>query len=601
MAQASYSELLLFGDSLLDAGNLGVRFTNRVGDGNGDFSTGDFAEIAPQHLARALGLSSDPAALSAGGTNYAVGGYETADVFNSIAGSGLALPAGGTVARAAYLSEHTSVASRALVLIDGGGNDFLNGTAFDAASIQASAQTLLGGVNALHAAGARYIMLSNLPDLGKTPAGQARELSAPGSAAATSAAAAGYNSALRIFSSFSPANIIPVDLAGLETYVANNADKFGFVSGTNAAFPAPLDNFDQIYMCFDASGGDCIEHPVFGISGSAPDPSKLLFDDGIHPTARLGKIAGDYIADVVLAPQSVGQIPQLGLNVASNQYSGIAQIQRENRWLPVTDRGFISLSSLSADVVDGDQTNTGVTVGLNRVITPVLSMGVAVNIASHSAETSRSDFSASSFGVSGLMNYRENRWLAEASVGLSVVDYGDLDRDVLLGGQRLTATGESEGHSWFVDAQIAFDMLPAENYSLAPALGLYWGAARVDGYTESGGEISNYSWDEQRRASRQLRLGVIANIALSDTFSLQADAFAVSEQEDYDEDIGVRNTNLSYAGYRLSSYQKDGDTFSELKLAAVMSMEKARLSLAFDLSDEAEGSEQLSVNYSRPF
>jgi len=37
-ADVSYSNLYIFGDSLLDSGNLGLRFTNRVGDGSGDFT-----------------------------------------------------------------------------------------------------------------------------------------------------------------------------------------------------------------------------------------------------------------------------------------------------------------------------------------------------------------------------------------------------------------------------------------------------------------------------------------------------------------------------------------------------------------------------------
>ena len=101
-AQSYFSQLLIFGDSLLDSGNLGLRFTNRVGDGNGDFTVGDYANIAPQYLGTALGLPTDPAV--SGGTNYAVGGYETADILNSINGTGLALPADVISCLAIYLT-----------------------------------------------------------------------------------------------------------------------------------------------------------------------------------------------------------------------------------------------------------------------------------------------------------------------------------------------------------------------------------------------------------------------------------------------------------------------------------------------------------------
>ncbi|WP_373081102.1 SGNH/GDSL hydrolase family protein, partial [Zhongshania sp.] len=197
--QSYFDQLLIFGDSLLDSGNFGFRFTNRVGDGSNNFSTGAYAEIAPQHLGRALGLATNPANPAIGnGTNYAVGGYETSDIVKSINGTGLFLRReddGGTKVRDSYLTEFGSVNPNALILIDGGGNDFLNGTANSQATIVTSAQTLIAGVSALSNAGGRYIMLSNLPDLGKTAAAQAQNFQTPGYAAQVSAGAAGFNQA----------------------------------------------------------------------------------------------------------------------------------------------------------------------------------------------------------------------------------------------------------------------------------------------------------------------------------------------------------------------------------------------------------------------
>ncbi len=598
--QSYFNQLLIFGDSLLDSGNFGFRFTNRVGDGSGNFSTGAYAEIAPQHLGRALGLATNPAV--SGGTNYAVGGYETSDILKSINGAGVFLPRNGAKVRDSYLTEFGSVNPNALILIDGGGNDFLNGTANSQATIVTSAQTLIAGVSALSNAGGRYIMLSNLPDLGKTAAAQAQNFQTPGYAAQVSAGAAGFNQAVRTYANLSSANIIPVDLAGLINFVSNNAEAYGFANGTNATF-GPLANFDQRYMCFDAVNSDCIEHPVYGKSQTnTADPSKLMFNDGVHPTARVGAIAGDYMIDVIMAPQVVGQVPSLGLGIARTQQQSLTQVMRENRWLADGDRLFISASGATGDEpTGGDQESKHLTLGLSRAVSPGLSLGAAISMADHELNTDRSEFAATSVGLSGLVNYRENRWLAEASVGLSVVDYSDIDRKFNLGNQNLTASGGTDGHGWHLDGQLAYNLLSSQTVSLAPALGARWLNTKVDSYKESGGEVSNYQWGEQSRASRQFRLGVLANVAVSESFSLYAEAFGVSEEVDADETIEVRNTNLAYASYRLPSYQNDGESFADVSLGAAVSVGQARVALNLNYTDEGEGRESAMLNYSRPF
>ena len=54
VAQSYFTELVVFGDSLLDSGNYGAdrRATNQLTDGSGQF-----AQISPQYLAKHLGLA----------------------------------------------------------------------------------------------------------------------------------------------------------------------------------------------------------------------------------------------------------------------------------------------------------------------------------------------------------------------------------------------------------------------------------------------------------------------------------------------------------------------------------------------------------------
>lgn len=593
-ADVQYSNFYVFGDSLLDSGNFGGRrFTNRVGD----FSSGEYARVAPQYLAEALGISLEPAA--GAGNNWAVGGYETSDILNSINGSGLALPRNGTVVRPSFLSEQPRIDPRALIMIDGGGNDFLNGTANDQASIIASARRLLGSAELLHNAGGNYILLSNLPDLGKTPALQAQDLSAPGSAAAASAGAAGFNSALEAFSVAGRANLVPVDLAGLINYVSTNAEQFGFAAGVNTSYPGVLGSFDQRYMCFDDAGGDCIEHPEFGIDGATPDPDKLIFNDGVHPTGRMGEITGDYLIDVVTAPQEAGLIPELGLNIMRAQQGHSVAAQRELVANPGSSRWVLSGVAMDAEQF-GDSENRSLSVGITDALSEQLDAALMIGFASHELESQKSSFSASSVGVSGALNFRDGNWRAQGGGGLSVVNYDTLDRRVRLGDQGVTARGGSDGFGWHFDGLLSYQSFANDHLALRPAIGARYLKADVDGYRESGGEVSNYEWGEQSRSSRVVKAGVLAELRLAQHVNAHVEVFAASELEDQDETIEVRNRNLGFDSYTLPSYRADGDSFAEASVGISAQAGDSTMAVSFDYSGEGEGREALTLRYSRP-
>lgn len=593
-ADIQFSNFYVFGDSLLDSGNFsGRRFTNRVDD----YATGDYARVAPQYLAEALGITLAPAA--AGGSNWAVGGYETSDILNSINGSGLALPRNGTVVRPAFLTGQPRIDSRALVMLDGGGNDFLNGTANDQATTIAAAQRLLAAGEILHGAGANYILLSNLPDLGKTPALQAQDLSAPGSAATASAGAAGFNSALEAFSVVGRANLVPVDLAGLINYVSANAEQFGFAAGVNSNYPGVLGSFDQRYMCFDDTGGDCIEHPEFGIDSANPDPDKLLFNDGVHPTGRMGEITGDYLIDVVTAPQEAGLIPELGLNIMRAQQGHAAATQRELAANPGSSRWLLSGVAMDAEQA-GDSENRSLSIGFSDALSEQLDAAVTVDFASHELESRKSSFSASSVGVSGALSYRKGNWRMQGAGGLSVVNYDSLDRRVQLADQSVIARGGTDGFGWHFDGLLSYQTFANESLALRPAVGARYLKADVEGYRESGGEVSNYEWGEQSRSSRVVKAGLMADLRLSQAVTAYVELFAASELEDQDETVEVRNRNLGFASYTMPSYRAEGDSFAEAALGLGARMGKSSVTVSVDYSEEGEGRETLMLRYSRP-
>src|SRR3990167_8275547 len=191
-----YSQLIIFGDSLSDSGQFpdlgspllggnptgGLRFTNRTGPSFLSNNSEYFDAVATQRLAALLGLQALPSTPilpqiltgNVDGTNYAVGGYRTDQILASItAANGSAVDAGGGTLRTrnGHLLDVPRVDPNALFYINGGGNDVLQFVVTDQASAAAAAADLVAGVAALQQAGARTIIVSDLPDVGLTPAG----------------------------------------------------------------------------------------------------------------------------------------------------------------------------------------------------------------------------------------------------------------------------------------------------------------------------------------------------------------------------------------------------------------------------------------------
>jgi phospholipase/lecithinase/hemolysin len=157
---ASFSQLVVFGDSLSDAGNdlqaIGAPLSPYY---QGRFSNGP---VWVDQLATMLGVP-DPTASLAGGTNYAYGGAETGGGTSQV----VPVPNVGTQI-ATYLQGHTPTASQ-LFVVDGGGNNIRIGET----NPQVPVTDLVNEITALANAGAKSFLVPNLFLLGQTPEGLA--------------------------------------------------------------------------------------------------------------------------------------------------------------------------------------------------------------------------------------------------------------------------------------------------------------------------------------------------------------------------------------------------------------------------------------------
>ncbi len=277
---AAYSNLVVFGDSLSDNGNVALAIGSDPGqvvDGNGYVPSRPYASntfsngsVWADRLADALGVAYGPSL--AGGSNFAFGGAQTRDGDSPSLLSQVASFLDGTDGVAA---------PGALYVVAGGGNNAraaLEAIGIDGAPLLRTvlataikyAQDVGAMVDQLQAAGAIDIVVWNAPNLGLAPAviDAGADAAFLGQVVSTAMNRAlerrlAEESGVRIF-----------DLYGLVGSVVADPGAFGLVNAS------------------DACGA------VIGCN-----PDQYLFWDGIHPTSGGHAIIADRMLAMVAVPE----------------------------------------------------------------------------------------------------------------------------------------------------------------------------------------------------------------------------------------------------------------------------------------------------------
>ncbi|MGF7169593.1 outer membrane lipase/esterase [Sphingobium xanthum] len=165
---SAFSKLLVFGDSLVDAGNAQIGSIllglpdpapAALGYYEGRFSNGpNFADYLSQSL-----FGMETVAYLAGGHNFAVGGAEAAFKPGEVSPSFLPQ-------LQLFQNLGEPIASDALVLVTFGGNDVRSVlTDLGAIDFTPTLNAFATGLSALAGAGAQTIIVTGLPDIGKLP------------------------------------------------------------------------------------------------------------------------------------------------------------------------------------------------------------------------------------------------------------------------------------------------------------------------------------------------------------------------------------------------------------------------------------------------
>jgi outer membrane lipase/esterase len=270
-ARADFVQIVAFGDSLTDAGNVATATGGQFPPApysNGRFSNGP---VWAQQLAARLGVPALTPSLQ-GGSDYAFGFAETGNGTTATRVPGLSVPNVGAQIQA-YLGSHTPSPNQVFV-IWAGANDFFDGQTNPAVPIH----NLVTDLTNLAKAGATHFLVPDLPPLGDTPFG--RSLPAAerqGLNALTLGFNAGLDAALNRADAALGVTTYRLDAYGILKGAQADPARFGFTDVTDAALDKG--NFSgQGYLFWDSVHPTAAGHQLLADQAAAalaPEPSSL--------------------------------------------------------------------------------------------------------------------------------------------------------------------------------------------------------------------------------------------------------------------------------------------------------------------------------------
>lgn len=483
-AAQQFSNVIFFGDSLTDSGTFRPALIQQAGAGAavvGKFTTNPYL-VWSEQLALKYGVNLNPS--NQGGTNYAVGGARAGvDVTGALG----PIPS-VTKQVSTYLAANGGKADpNALYSVWAGGNDLLAvlGGAPAQATIGAAVQSEVTALATLKAAGAQYILMPILPDLGMTPTAMA------GGAASIGAATQGsqmYNQALLVGAKSAGVNIIPVDTFSLLREVKANAAAFGYTNTTGTA-------------CGAMSSLTCA--PANYVAPGASET--YLFADGVHPTGKTHTIMAQLAYSMVSAPYQQAMVSKAALNVGTSRADRVFGASGIGTRIWADVRGNFNRYDHGKQFnSDGAGLLIGGTFGSGELkFGPFIGFGKQTNKFGESAGT----FDQKDTTLGAYLRYGESTgpWGA-AQVSYSKTS-ANVDRNVVLGPVTRVHSGTRDGHNLTVGAQGGY-MMGEGALKHGPFVGVVSQSAKSDGYTESDPTLSTaLAYDDVTAKSLAGRLG----------------------------------------------------------------------------------------------
>jgi outer membrane lipase/esterase len=515
---AQFTGVYVFGDSLSDAGYYrpfltGLGLPAPVVNTLGRFTTNP-GPVWSELISSFYGVTPSPSNANSGNI-FAQGGARVATDSASTPPGFPQRPVSTQITE--YLSRNGGAADPgALYSVWAGGNDFLQnfqafaGGQITQAQLQANvlgaAAAEIGQIARLRAAGAQYILVFGLPDIGTTPFALGAGAAAAGGATALSA---GYNTTLFTGLASQGIRVIPVDVFALLTEVRANPAAFGFTNITGIAcgpFP-PITTSGNSQFC----------GPTNLVAPNAA--TTYLFADGVHPTTGTHRIVADFVKSLIEGPTQYGMLAE-GALVARESHirslsDGIAfgRQQQVGKWSVFaggdkTDFAVDFAPQSTTLETDSHAGTLGVTMRASESVLVGAAFGYARNRGTFNQNLG--DYKVAEHVWSVFASMRAGGFYGAAVGSISDIDFSDIKRHIRMGTNLRTAEARSEGANSSFYATAGYDF-PIGRFSIGPLVSVTTQNITVNGFDEAGGGVAGLSIKEQTRRSEVWSLGARAS------------------------------------------------------------------------------------------
>ena len=486
-ASAQFSNMYFIGDSLTDAGS----FKPVLPPGTGLFTTNP-GPIWVTPFGQHYGFSVSPA--NQGGTDYAQGGANVTATpgYPDVPPVGSAIP---IVTQVTQLLARGPFDPSALYTVQAGAND-LNATlekVLLGQMTQAQARVYMAGVatdlvaqiGRLGAAGARYIIVWDVPNVGKSP-----DAIESGQAPVITAFTQYYNGLLNAGLDSLGVPTIRLNTFSLLDELVANPGLYGFANVTSRACGAT-----SALVCTPASL-------------VTPDAAQTyLFADGHHPTTATYGIVAEYVASMIDGPRQIGALAEAPLAVEQANYRALdgrmwssLNAPRSQGKLEGWAAYDYSHTDLQAGPSGGSAHMNTIAVGLDGKVSDRMLAGVMFGFTEN-----KGDFGGAGGGYTlrqpvgtAYAGYGDGPWNVGATFGAGDLDYSSINRAIPLGTAVRTENSSGRGYE-FTGRLLGGYWFAMKDLIHGPYARLAWTKAMVHQISETSTDSTALNYAGQTR------------------------------------------------------------------------------------------------------
>ncbi|WP_226704894.1 autotransporter outer membrane beta-barrel domain-containing protein [Microbulbifer elongatus] len=500
-----------------------------------------------------------------------------------------------------YLPQNT-VASNDLYLLNGGGNNILDGVRagnLSPMSMERAATFLAVAGSELKAAGAKYIVMTNAPRMGRTPA-----VYAQGPAAVNYAnwGSELFNDSLRQQVN-EVGNILLLDLEGVVELLIQDPAAFGLAAINQSAF------------CYTNCANP---HPVYGANGSDPNADLLVFYDGIHPTLVGQRMLADYYYETLTAAVSFGVLPDLGYQNTRQHQVNIDHHLISQRYRDPFTTVFFGASVGYSELGTGPAINDeGVAwdgfLGMSFAGFEHLEWGLGMSYGGSEYEPDNLLLRSRNFNVSAFARWDDGFWFVDGGLGFSDIQYDDVQRTIAIGDTfRRRLDGDTDGEGYNIFLRAGYDATRNLDSQMGPFVAVEWTEIDVNGFVEDSDTPYTYA-DKfgfpqdplalrvfgQDREYLRYRGGFFYNCPESAEHQWFGEVWLENTSGDDFADLGIGVKSIRSNWARLPSYRSEKAGFFQSGVGAMVGVSiNEKLRVAADVlvrPDDTVGG--LSLNY----